>query len=256
MSPAGLDGNPDPIVTPSRSLVIAAVADAVVALPSGRRLVAIDGIDGAGKSTFADEVAAAITTRSDREVVRSTIDSFHLPRARRWARGIDSPEGFYLDSHDLATAAEVLLDPFAAGAAVRLAAFDEPSDAAVDAPLVDPTPDAILLFDGIFVLRPELRLRWDLSVHVDGRARVRDRRLRLVARDRPPDPCAAFLHDLAWWSRLRRYHDGQRIYLDRCDPLAAADLVVRNDDLGNPSLEARSHGGGSASRDAAPLDSR
>ena len=41
MSPAGLDGNPDPIRTPARAAVIATVADAIEALAPGRRLVAI-----------------------------------------------------------------------------------------------------------------------------------------------------------------------------------------------------------------------
>ena len=58
--------------------------------------------------------------------MRSTIDSFHRPRAERHRRGPGSPTGFYLDSHQLDTLTTVLLEPFAAGDPFVVAAFDEP----------------------------------------------------------------------------------------------------------------------------------
>ena len=240
MSPAGLDGNPDPIRTPARTAVIATVADAIEALAPGRRLVAIDGIDGAGKSTFADEVAAELATRGSRPVVRSTIDSFHRPRVERHRRGPSSPTGFYLDSHQLDTLAAVLLDPFAAGDAYVAAAFDEPSDSPVERIVVDAPPDAVLVFDGLFLQRPELADRWDLVVYLDGRERVATKRIAWATRDRPAgDPLPGFIHDLQRWVVLRRYADGQRQYHDACDPITHADLVVVNDDLARPSVRTR-----------------
>lgn len=237
MSPAGLDGNPDPIRTAARDTTIAAVADAIETLASGRRLVAVDGIDGAGKSTFADEVATELARRRGRPVVRSTIDSFHRPRAERHRRGPGSPTGFYRDSHQLDTLTEVLLDPFATGEPFVAAAFDEPSDAPVERVVVDAPADAVLLFDGLFLQRPELADRWDLTVYVDGRRRVAERRIARATRDRPVgDPLAGFVHDLRWCALLRRYVDGQRQYHDACDPIGRADLVVVNDDLGHPHL--------------------
>ena len=237
MSPAGLDGNPDPIRTPSRDAVIATVAGAIGELPAGRRLVAVDGIDGAGKSTFADEVATELARRGSRPVVRSTIDSFHRPRVERHRRGPGSPTGFYLDSHQLDTLTAVLLDPFAAGEPFVLAAFDEPSDAPVERVVVDAPADAVLLFDGLFLQRSELAGRWDLTVYLDGRRRVTERRIARATRDRPVgDPFAGFVHDLRWCALLRRYVDGQRQYHDSCDPIGRADLVVVNDDLEQPHL--------------------
>lgn len=63
-------------------------------------LVGVDGIDGAGTSTFADELAAVLRARGI-ATDRASIDSFHRPRAQRWAEGRSSPLGFYRDSHDL-----------------------------------------------------------------------------------------------------------------------------------------------------------
>ena len=59
--------------------------------------VAVDGIDAAGKTTFADELAEVIG-QFGRPVVRASIDDFHRPRTERYQHGKDSPQGYYLDS--------------------------------------------------------------------------------------------------------------------------------------------------------------
>lgn len=237
--PAGLDGNPDPLRTPERDLVLSVVADRVVALPAGRRvLVAVDGIDGSGKSTFADELVRELQGRPGfgRELVRASVDSFHHPRAVRHARGRGSATGFYLDTTDLGGLVSELLDPFRAGEPFRPAIFDEPTDSRVGEPAVDAAADAVLVFDGIFAHRPELRDRWDLSVFLDGWSRVERGRIDRVVADCPGDPLGDLLTMARWWVLLRRYVLGQRRYLDECDPLALADLVIDNDDLAAPHI--------------------
>jgi uridine kinase len=237
--PAGLDGNPDPLRSPARDAVLAAVADPVAALPGDRRVVvAIDGIDGAGKSTFADELVSTLERRPGfhRELVRSTVDSFHHPRAVRHARGPGSATGSFRDSTNLEVLRADLLDPFRAGTDFRVAAFDEPSDAPVDDPPRPAAPDAVLVFDGIFLHRPELRASWDLSVFLDGWDRVERGRIERATSGCPDDPVDRFVHLTRWWVLMRRYVQGQRLYLAECDPAAIADLVVDNVDLARPRL--------------------
>ena len=53
--------------------------------------VAIDGVDGAGKTTLADELSEPIRRRG-RPVIRASIDSFHNPQAVSYRRGRHSPE--------------------------------------------------------------------------------------------------------------------------------------------------------------------
>jgi hypothetical protein len=130
--PTGLDGNPDPIRTPARDALLGIIAREVLGVrPDERICVGIDGEAGSGKSTFADELARRLEAVG-RPVVRSTTDSFHSPRAVRYRRGRTSPEGYYRDSHDLGAIRKLLIDPFLAGTAIRVAAFDEPSDRPVD----------------------------------------------------------------------------------------------------------------------------
>jgi hypothetical protein len=71
-----------------RRRVLQAVAQRIVRLSPERIVrVAIDGVDGAGKTTFADELAGVIGTL-DRPIVRASIDGF--PGGSR-RRGADHP---------------------------------------------------------------------------------------------------------------------------------------------------------------------
>ena len=80
----------------------------------GRTIIAIDGLDGAGKTVFADAFAERLG-RGGHAVFRACMDDFHRPRAARYARGEDSPEGFCKDSFDYPLFRRVLVDPFRLG---------------------------------------------------------------------------------------------------------------------------------------------
>lgn len=236
--PAGLDGNPDPVVTAARGAVLGRVVDRVIGCGPGRVLVGIDGRSGAGKSTFADEIAQRLAAR-DRTVVRSTTDSFHRPRSERMRRGPTSAEGFFLDSHQLQAMVDDLLRPFAEGRArVRTAAFDEPSDRPLDG-YADRLPDdAVLVFDGLFLHRAELAGFWDLTVYLDADARREAEWLAYLEDGLPTDPAARVreldrrLHRARW----PRYRDGWQRYLDAADPAGAATITVDNNDFCEPRL--------------------
>ncbi len=61
--------------------------------------VAVDGRDGAGKTTFADRLATVVRAMGH-EVYRAGIDDWHLPAKVRYQRGRESAEGYYLDAFD------------------------------------------------------------------------------------------------------------------------------------------------------------
>lgn len=235
--PSGLDGHPDPIVTPERDDVLDAIVELVCRHAGPRTLVGIDGRSGAGKSTFADELAARLVAR-DHAVVRSTTDSFHRPREERLARGPTSGEGYYLDSHQLDAIVAELLVPFATGAGeVRVAAFDEPSDTPVGEVLPVPAA-AVLIFDGLFLQRPELSDHWDITVFLDADARQERRWLDFLLGDLPEDEVerAAEVDARLVRARWPRYRDGWRIYVDAVQPASMSTVVVDNNDLRAPVI--------------------
>jgi uridine kinase len=189
--------------------------------------VAIDGVDGAGKTTFADEIAAILTT-CDRSVIRASVDSFHNPRAMRYRLGQTSPLGFFNDSYDYGKLTNLLLDPLSPGGNLRYrrAAFDHRTDSSVDAPEELATPDSILIFDGIFLHRSLLRPYWDFSVFLDVDFTVSIPR-GASRGEGSPDLCA---------ESNRRYVEGQKIYLSECQPASAATLTINNNDIEHPYL--------------------
>ena len=213
------------------------VADLVCAKTGPRTLVGVDGRSGAGKSTFADELAARLSSRG-RGAVRSTTDSFHRPRAERLARGATSGDGYYLDSHQLDVIVDELLLPFARGdAQVRTAALDEPSDAALHTvATVDAV--AVLVFDGLFLQRPELRDHWDLTVFLDADVRYERDWLGYLLDDLPDGDLhrAATLDARLARARWPRYRDGWRTYVEDVHPASAATVVIDNEDLGAPRI--------------------
>ena len=95
-----------------------------VSLPHPTR-VAIDGVDAAGKTTLANELAGPFEARG-RHVIRASTDGFHNPHEVRYRRGPESPEGYYLDSFDYETLRASLLEPLGPGGDLRYrtASFD------------------------------------------------------------------------------------------------------------------------------------
>lgn len=198
------------------------LADRVAALPRPA-LVAVDGVDGVGKTVLADDLDAVLVARGT-PVVRVSIDGFHRPRRERYARGRTSPEGFFLDSYDLEAFRRCVVEPVRAGnGQVRTAYFDHRSDQRVAGARVD-AAGAVVLVDGIFLQRDELADAWDLTVFL--RAPFEATYARMSARDgSPADPDHP---------ANRRYLEGQRLYLRTCRPEERADVVLDVTDVGAP----------------------
>lgn len=189
--------------------------------------VAVDGVDGAGKTTFADELAYMLRERG-RTVLRASADGFHAPRAVRYRRGRASPEGFYRDSYDLVGLRAALLDPLGPGGSLmhRTAIFDHVTDSPVEGSASQAEIGDILLLDGLFLHRPELRDVWDDSIflRVDFTVSVP----RGAARGPgfgSPDPGA---------ESNRRYVEGNRLYFREAEPERWAGVVVDNTALEAP----------------------
>jgi uridine kinase len=208
-----------------------AVGSVTVAHPTR---VAVDGPPAAGKTTLADGLAVVLRAKG-REVIRASIEGFLLPRSQRYRRGEYSGEACYHDSFDHAALHRVLLDPLGPGGDRRFqqAVYDRPTDTALSQPVTRAPADAVLLFDGVFLLRPELIGRWDLRIFVSAafeetldRARTRDQGLygSVTEVER----------------RFRtRYIPAQQLYFDAAHPTDHVDIIVHNDEPQQPAWEAR-----------------
>ena len=193
---------------PLRHLVLDELGNALAAFDAGRTMrVGIDGADGAGKTLLAEEVAQLLTTRG-RPVVRISLDQFERSSEERYARGELSPEGYYLDAFDLDRFREHVLT--------------------VEAP--------VLVCDGVFLQRPELRDLWDLTIFVNCDLEVAAKR--------------GAERNLFWFDSLDetheryrvRYMPAQRRYIEEFRPHERADFVIENTVLREPQLKRRQPG--------------
>jgi uridine kinase len=218
----------------SRDEVLACLAEAVgsvtVAHPTR---VAVDGPPAAGKTTLADELAAALRTRG-RDVIRATVDDFLFPRARRYPRGEYSAEGCYFDTHDYDALNRVLLDPLGPGGdrRFRYAAYDRTADTSLCPPVATAAADAVLVFDGVFLMRPELVDRWDLRILVS--TAFEKTVARAVLRERAASSRTEV--ERRW---RERYIPSQQFYFATVRPTDHVDVIVHNDEPQQPVWETR-----------------
>lgn len=209
-----------------RALLESLVGEYAQHYGKGRTALAVDGPDGAGKTRFADDLAVAFR-RAGFEVFRASIDDFHQPRELRYRDGRNSPTGYYRDAFDYSLFRRVLAEPFRMGGSTgfQLRGFDLARDVPFESDWVTGPDDAILLVDGVFLNRFELRGLWNWSIWLDADPAVR--LARMVERDgADPDPDAP---------SNRRYSDAQRLYVRDAHPNTTAAAIVDNTDPDAPT---------------------
>jgi uridine kinase len=219
-----------------RGEAVAAIVDAIDAFSCSHPVrVAIDGSAAAGKTMLADELAISLRGRG-RDVIRASIEGFLRPRIERYRRGPESARGCYEDSFDYERLLVELLRPLGESGSrlYRKEIYDRRTDLPVDSEQMEASVDAILVFDGVFLLRPELVDAWDFRVFITvayqeiiRRARIRDAEVY----GSPDDAERRF---------RARYLPSQRHYRGAVRPAELADVVLENDDPSQPGVLVRS----------------
>jgi uridine kinase len=217
-----------PQVSEQSAELLQSLAHKIVSLrPSPVLKIAIDGVDGAGKTTFAKLLAPYIE-KLGRPVIRASADGFHNPKEIRYRLGRNSPEGFFRDSYNYEVMKEVLLDPLSGGGdgIFRSAVFDVDLDLPVTLREEKAPPDAILLLDGIFLHRPELCQYWAYSIFLDVPFEVS------IPRGAQRGSGSA---DINAASNVRYIH-GQKLYFEECRPKTKASVVIDYWDVKSPRI--------------------
>jgi uridine kinase len=188
--------------------------------------VAIDGLDGAGKTFLANELYD-LMKKNNIPAITSSIDRFHNKKKIRYNLGESSPEGYYKDSFNYDLLLENLLTPLmrSEDIMVRSSGFDLKSDEPVEEGPSNITPDTVLIFDGIFLGRPRLQKFWDLHIfiHTD----FENILPRVINRDSGHE-------DEIRERYLQKYIPGQILYLDECRPHLQADILINNNNYDHP----------------------
>ena len=194
-------------------------------------VVALDGVDGAGKTVLGRELAALVAPH--REVHRASVDGFHRPR-RSATRAGRTAETSTATATTTTRCGNRLVEPFRAGEPWVRAVHDVEREVVVDrAPEPAAGRDALLLVDGIFLHRPELADLWDAE-------RLAPRcRSRCPCRAATPGSVTVGAEEADPASAVNaRYVGGQRLYLAEVDPAGAGDVGARQ----HRPRGARAHG--------------
>lgn len=173
--------------------------------PRPRSVIAIDGLDGSGKSTFAVALAAAVEAAGQPSVVLH-VDDFRRPVDFE-GQSAEGEATLYYDRYYDFAALDGALAAFLNGVA----------------------DGAIALLEGVLVLRARLVAGAPLIVLEVSPAEARRR---ILTRDR-----AKGRADREILRRMeRRYFPAQARYRAAFDPVARADVLVDNDDWTRPRV--------------------
>ena len=221
-----------PPASAGRTALIAVVAGRVAELGPGRLRVAVDGLTGAGKTSFGHELAAALRARG-RPTLRASLDDFKHPWRHAREHGYDrvSGAGYYRNAYDFRAARDLLLRPAgpAGSGQVALCAFDPLTGADHRGVTVTAPPGAVLIVDSVFAFRPEYDDCWEYRIWLDVDPGTALRRG--IARD-----SAAEGEEEAARVHRDRYHVAEAIYLAEVRPQARADIIIDNRDFARPSV--------------------
>lgn len=217
-----------------RNSVINKLADQIARIHREHPIrVGIDGFAAAGKTTLADELVGPLEQRG-REVLRVSIDGFHNPARIRHRQGRHCPKGYYQDSFDHDAIVTYVLNPLGpqGNRQYKPAHFDYLSETQIDLDWQQARDDAILLFDGIFLQRPELKDHWDFTVFVNTDFSIMIDR----ACERDIDKFKTL--ECVRERFEQRFIPGSRIYLEQHRPHKQAHMVIDNNNVSRPVLHA------------------
>lgn len=217
-------------MTDARSEVLILICRAVLSLPSDRPLlIGIDGKDASGKTTFANNLTEVLRSKTNREIIRISLDDFFNPRAVR-SHQQDQARGCYDDTFNIEGIQKQLLEPLRSTNTYTAKIFDYKTDSPVEIVEHTASSDAIVIVDGVFLQRPEFRDYWDYTALLEVSDEIAIERGTVRDTERIGDT------ETARQKYINRYIASQKIYYDECRPRNRASLVVDNTDYDKPKI--------------------
>lgn len=212
--------------------MIGDIASKIANLSKCRLRVAIDGRTASGKTTFGDELAAALRLLG-RSTLRTSLDDFKKPWRDAKEKGYDrtSGEGYYRNAYDFESATELLLKPAGpeGSGQIVLCAHDPLTGQDHRNVFVTASDEAILIVDTVFAFRPEYNVFWDFRIWIEVSPRVSLERG--IARDSDAEGLEA-----ATSVHRDRYQVAVDIYIEEVNPCSLVDVRIDNTDFSCPLI--------------------
>jgi len=216
---------PKALVEP-RTVSLVAVVDTIEMLrratPSSRSLlVAVTGIDGSGKGYVAELMTVTLKARGLRTVNINVDGWLSLPSVRFSEK--DPATHFYVNALRFGDMFATLVRPLRDQRSIRVEAdFVEETDVEYRRHLYEFVDVDIIVLEGIYLLKRELRKEYDLSIWIDCTFETAlERAVGRSQENLPPAETIAAYH--------RIYFPAQEIHARRDRPRDAATLILTND---------------------------
>lgn len=213
-----------------RSELISEIANRILCIEIYHPIrIGVSGITSSGKTTLANELMEELRKRK-KDVIRTSIDNFHNPKVIRYRQGKESAIGYYEDAHDYNSFKQKLLTPLGPGGNLhyQTSSFDLVKDEYVKPNLKIAKRDTIFIIDGTFLFKKDLSDLYDFKIFVKTDFELA--RKRGVKREER----AFGSYEKAEEMFLKRYHVASKLYLEQHSPQLIADVVINNNELGNP----------------------
>lgn len=204
-------------------------ADSLSAITIGRAvIVGVNGVDTAGKTRFAWDLAQYLIERGQATQIVH-LDDFHNPKEIR-AQGVNEIDAYIHNAFNLELLTTALLAPVHAGGSVEktLSLLDLEMDNMTNQRQYTITPDTIVIIEGVLLFRPQLDTFFDYRIFLD--IDFHEVIRRAAGRDKN-----RFDENVAERYR-RKYIPIQKWYLKTHRPRQKADLLIDNTDWTAPAL--------------------
>jgi uridine kinase len=191
--------------------------------------VAIDGVDGAGKTFLARELYN-LMLKDKYPAILTSLDFFHKNKKSTLTLNNKSPEEYYNNFFDYDKLLEYLIIPAMKSDDIEIkTAFNNPkNNCKINQKPQKIASDTILIFDGVFLNRPRLQKFWDLHIfiHTDFD--------NILKRIQDPSTSEVTDQDNIKELYLKKYIPAQILYLKECHPHLQADILINNNNYDHP----------------------
>jgi phosphoglycolate phosphatase-like HAD superfamily hydrolase/uridine kinase len=188
-------------------------------------VIVINGIDGAGKTTFSEALATYLQNKNiPTQLIH--LDDFHNPKAVRYA-GTDQADNYYNKSFNLDLIIDKLLNPIYQdkSLSLKLKTLDLQTDDYTNERTYSVKPETIVIFEGVFLFRRDLSPYIDLKVFLN--ILFAESKKRAVVRD---PQAYVEKYDV-------KYLPAQQKYLTLYPPDQIADIFIDNTNYEYPTLK-------------------
>jgi phosphoglycolate phosphatase-like HAD superfamily hydrolase/uridine kinase len=188
-------------------------------------VIGINGIDGAGKTEFAEALEKYLKANGYQTQLIH-LDDFHNPRTIRYS-GSDQADNYYNKSFNIRLIVDKLLSPIKGKKPLTLSlkVLNPDTDKYEAERKYYVNQDTIVIFEGVFLFRKELASYTDYKVFLD--IRPEESKRRAIIRDSE--------------ANVRKYDEkylpAQVIYIEKYPPTKVAHMVVDNTNLEYPVIK-------------------